>query len=66
MTPLLRSERFTNAKTTNFYYSFIFLPPEKRRAIEAVYAFARRGDDAVDGHLSPAEAGLRHGGPGQG
>lgn len=48
--------RPTTSKTTNFYYSFIFLPPEKRRAIEAVYAFARRGDDAVDGSLKPQEA----------
>ena len=47
---------FTNAGVTNFYYAFAFLPPEKRRAIEAVYAFARRGDDIVDSGLSPAEA----------
>jgi phytoene synthase len=53
---LSRRHHFTNARTTNFYYSFLFLPPEKRRAIEAVYAFARRGDDAVDAGLSPAEA----------
>jgi 15-cis-phytoene synthase len=43
-----RRQHFTDAKTTNFYYSFLFLPPEKRRAIEAVYHFARRSDDAVD------------------
>jgi len=47
---------FTTAHVTNFYYSFIFLPPQKRLAIEAVYAFARRGDDIVDGNLSPQEA----------
>jgi phytoene synthase len=41
---------------TNFYYSFLFLPPRKRRAIEAVYAFARRGDDLVDSGLAPDEA----------
>ncbi len=34
----------------------MFLPPEKRRAIEAVYAFARRGDDLTDGHLTVADA----------
>lgn len=45
----VRRQRFTNARETNFYYSFIFLPAEKRRAIEAVYAFARRGDDLADG-----------------
>jgi phytoene synthase len=42
---------FTNARVTNFYYAFVFLPPEKRRAIEAVYAFARRGDDVADSGL---------------
>jgi phytoene synthase len=47
---------FTNSRTTNFYYSFLFLSPERRRAIEAVYAFARRGDDAVDATRSAAEA----------
>lgn len=41
---------------TNFYYSFVFLPREKRRAMEAVYAFARRGDDLADGGLSAADA----------
>jgi phytoene synthase len=48
--------RFTNSRITNFYYAFVFLPPEKRLAIEAVYAFARRGDDIADGGLDQAEA----------
>ena len=51
-----RRRHFTNATATNFYYSFVFLPPEKQRAIEAVYAFARRGDDAADAGLSGNEA----------
>ena len=51
-----RRRHFTNSRATNFYYSFLFLSPERRRAIEAVYAFARRGDDAVDATRSPAEA----------
>jgi 15-cis-phytoene synthase len=33
---------------SSFYYSFLFLPPEKRRAITALYAFCREVDDAVD------------------
>ncbi|MGH9356421.1 MAG: squalene/phytoene synthase family protein [Terriglobia bacterium] len=49
-------KHFTDSRTTNFYYSFFFLPPEKRRAIEAVYAFARGGDDAADSQLEPAFA----------
>lgn len=47
---------FTNASATNFYYSFVFLPRDKRRAIEAVYAFARRSDDAADSRLSLEDA----------
>lgn len=49
-------KRFTNAGVTNFYYAFVFLPPEKRLAIEAVYAFARRGDDIADSGLAPGES----------
>jgi len=56
MSVLTKTERFTNARATNFYYSFMFLPPEKRAAIEAVYAFARRGDDVADGDLSHDDA----------
>src|SRR5438105_3344791 len=33
---------------SSFYYSFLFLPPEKRRAITAVYAFCREIDDIAD------------------
>ena len=33
---------------SSFYYSFLFLPPERRRAIVALYAFCREIDDIVD------------------
>lgn len=33
---------------SSFYYSFLFLPAEQRRAIVALYAFCREVDDAVD------------------
>ena len=56
MSVLTRRHRFTNPRATNFYYSFVFLPREKREAIEAVYAFARRGDDVADGDLAPLDA----------
>lgn len=36
------------ARDTNFYYSFLVLPAEKRRAIIAVWDFCRAVDDAVD------------------
>jgi phytoene synthase len=41
--------RITRAAARNFYYSFRFLTPERRRSIFAVYAYSRRLDDAVDG-----------------
>jgi len=36
------------ASGSSFYYAFLFLPPERRRAITALYAFCREVDDVVD------------------
>jgi phytoene synthase len=36
------------ASGSSFYYSFLFLPAERRRAITALYAFCREVDDVVD------------------
>jgi phytoene synthase len=36
------------ASGSSFYYSFLFLPQERRRAIMALYAFCREVDDTVD------------------
>jgi len=36
------------ASGSSFYYSFLFLPPERQRAIMALYAFCREVDDVVD------------------
>ena len=33
---------------SSFYYSFLFLPPQQRRAIISLYAFCREVDDVVD------------------
>jgi len=33
---------------SNFYYSFFFLPPDRRKAMHAVYAFCREVDSTVD------------------
>jgi phytoene synthase len=41
---------------SSFYYSFLFLPPERRRAITALYAFCREVDDVVDEVTDPAVA----------
>jgi 15-cis-phytoene synthase len=40
----------------NFYYSFLVMPREKRRAMSAIYAFMRRSDDIADGAGNPALA----------
>jgi phytoene synthase len=37
-----------SGRATSFYYSFLALPKEKRRAIVAVWDFCRAVDDAVD------------------
>lgn len=42
--------------TSNFFIAFRVLSPERRQAIEAVYGFCRRADDAVDAAPDPAEA----------
>jgi len=41
---------------SSFYYSFLFLPGERRRAITALYAFCREVDDVVDECSDPATA----------
>ena len=41
---------------SSFYYSFMFLPAERRRAITALYAFCREVDDVVDECHDPALA----------
>jgi 15-cis-phytoene synthase len=43
------------ARKTSFYYSFLVLPAEQRRAIIAVWDFCRAVDDAVD--EEPATSG---------
>jgi phytoene synthase len=48
----------TRAAAKNFYYTFLLLPPAKRRAIHAVYTFSRQVDDIVDGAASRADAAL--------
>jgi len=48
MTPDEYCQRKAAASGSSFYYSFLFLPPERRRAITALYAFCREVDDVVD------------------
>jgi 15-cis-phytoene synthase len=48
-------EALTRAQAGNFYYGIRLLPAPKRRAMCAVYAFARRVDDIGDGQLAREE-----------
>ena len=51
--------RVTRREAKNFAYGIMVLPKEKRRAIAAIYAFAREVDDIADGDLPPAEKRAR-------
>jgi len=48
MTPDEYCQQKTARSGSSFYYSFLFLPEERRRAIIALYAFCREVDDVVD------------------
>jgi 15-cis-phytoene synthase len=52
-------ERLTRRRARNFAYGIMVLPRDKRRAIAAIYAFARRVDDLADGDLSVDEKRAR-------
>ena len=45
------------ARKTSFYYAFLVLPADQRRAIIAVWDFCRAVDDAVDEAESDRPAG---------
>ncbi|MGH9128984.1 MAG: phytoene/squalene synthase family protein [Acidimicrobiales bacterium] len=47
-----RCEDITGSQARNFSYGIRLLPPEKRRAMSAIYAMARRIDDIGDGGLT--------------
>jgi phytoene synthase len=51
--------KLTRRSQSNFYYAFLFLPRERREALEAVYAFCRLVDDAADDAHSLDEARSR-------
>jgi len=52
-------ERLTRRRARNFAYGIMVLPRPKRRAIAAIYAFARRVDDIADGELPVGEKRAR-------
>ena len=59
MTP----EQYVQDKATrsgsSFYYAFLFLPPPRRAAITAFYAFCREVDDVVDEVTDPGVAAVK-------
>jgi 15-cis-phytoene synthase len=44
---------------SSFYYAFLFLPPPRRAAITAFYAFCREVDDVVDEVSDPSVAATK-------
>ncbi len=53
MTPDQYCQEKAARSGSSFYYSFLFLPPDRRRAITALYAFCREVDDVVDEVADP-------------
>ncbi len=58
-------QQVTRQAARNFYFAFVTLPPHRRRAIYASYAFCRICDDIADGPDPPEEqmrelAAVRH------
>src|SRR5438093_4107194 len=51
--------RLTRAQARNCAYGIMVLPKSKRRAIAAIYAFAREVDDIADGDAPAAEKRAR-------
>ena len=56
MTPDEYCQQKAAASGSSFYYSFLFLPAERRRAITALYAYCREVDDVVDEVSDPSVA----------
>lgn len=53
-----RCAEITRKSSSNFYYAFMLLPLERRRALHAVYAFCRYIDDIADDDASADPAKL--------
>lgn len=59
MTPQDYVQQKAAASGSSFYYAFLFLPPERRAAITAFYAFCREVDDVVDEVSDPGVAATK-------
>ena len=56
MTPQQYVQDRASKSGSSFYYAFLFLPPPRRAAITAFYAFCREVDDVVDEVMDPSVA----------
>ena len=59
MTPQDYVQQKASASGSSFYYAFLFLPPNRRAAITAFYAFCREVDDVVDEVSDPSVAAAK-------
>jgi phytoene synthase len=59
MTPQQYVQDKAAASGSSFYYAFRFLPPPRREAITAFYAFCREVDDVVDEAHDPGVAATK-------
>jgi phytoene synthase len=59
MSPDEYCQQKTVQSGSSFYYSFLFLPHERRRAITALYAFCREVDDTVDNATDESVARIK-------
>ena len=59
MTPDQYCEEQAAKSGSSFYYSFLFLEPQRRQAIIALYAFCREVDDVVDECADPMLAATK-------
>jgi phytoene synthase len=59
MTPQQYVQEKAASSGSSFYYAFLFLPPERRAAITAFYAFCREVDDVVDEVSDPGVANTK-------
>ena len=63
MTPRMTPQQYVQDRASksgsSFYYAFLFLPPPRRAAITAFYAFCREVDDVVDEVTDPSVAATK-------
>ncbi len=59
MTPDAYCQNVTARSGSSFYYSFLFLSEQRRKALTAVYAFCREVDDVVDEYKEESVARIK-------